>query len=69
MRGGVQDQREKKRQGSADPPEETQTGQTDESRLIAIYRSLSPENRRNVMRYVEAVSDIESIFTSTDRNR
>lgn len=34
----------------------------EERALVQLYRSLSTENRRNVMRYAGAVRDIETLF-------
>lgn len=64
----MHDQDETERGYRDAPPKQVQAGQSDEERLIAIFRSLSAENQRNVMRYVEAVGDIEAIFDSTQRN-
>lgn len=34
----------------------------EEQALVRLYRSLSFENQRNVIRYVDAVRDIETMF-------
>ncbi|MGO4674671.1 hypothetical protein AB4156_40510 [Cupriavidus sp. 2MCAB6] len=34
----------------------------EEQALVGLYRSLSFENQRNVIRYADAVRDIETMF-------
>lgn len=64
----MHDQDEKQRGEHGQPLEQSRAGRSDERRLLAIYRSLSVDNQKNVMRYVEAVNDIESIFKAKDRD-
>lgn len=58
----MQDQDEKQRSEQGQPENPSRARQSDEQRLLAIYRSLSADNRKNLMRYAEAVNDIEDIF-------
>ncbi|TCR61693.1 hypothetical protein [Bosea sp. BK604] len=61
-----QDEKQRSEQGQSQNPPRAR--QSDEQRLLAIYRSLSADNQKNVMRYVEAVNDIEDIFKAKGRD-